>query len=295
MIGYTGAFGWNLPPDAAIRFWTCFSDWATDHNVVSSFARLSLFSGDLVPFDGRIRVVQPNVVRDLEMSDEHLWRDVEHKVRKNVKRARSEAVTVEADPDCERLDVFMDIYAETMKRRRAQSRYFFDRDFYVNLVAALGRSVQLYLARMGTKEVAAEIVLTSTHHSYSFLGGTRESAFESRPNDLLKYEIIRSLRNQGFCHYVLGGGPSPEDGVFRYKRSFAPAGIVDFKVGEKIHNPEAYESLVRRRAAQANEQGATWEPNPSFFPAYRSCSVSPACVDLAPYEGLRPHQPISKT
>ena len=270
LIGYSGAFGWNLPTDAAGRFWALFNEWTGRQNIVSSFARLSLFPEDLVPFDGRIRIVQPNVVRDLQVSDDDLWKDVEHKVRKNVIRARSAKVTVEVDLRCEQIDLFQDIYAETMRRRGAEHRYFLDADFFSGLIGALGSSIQLYVARVGTSGVATELVLTSTHHAYSFLGGTRASAFNCRPNDLLKYEIIRHLRDQGLRHFVLGGGPSPGDEVFRYKRSFAPGGVVDFKVGEKIHDPAAYEYLVRQRVDDASAEGTSRQRDSSFFPAYRA-------------------------
>jgi hypothetical protein len=104
----------------------------------------------------------------------------------------------------------------------------------------------------------------------SFLGGTLESVCSLRPNHLLKYEIIRSLRDQGLTHYVLGGGPTPRDGVFRFKRSFARRGVVDFKVGEQVHDPIAYEALVQHRSLRAAAEGRSWKSAPEFFPAYRA-------------------------
>ena len=270
LIGYTGAFQWNVDSRTAARFWTEFNAWARKERIVSSFARLSLFAEDLLPFDGRTRVVQPNVIRDLQLPDELLWRDMEHKVRKNVRRARDEGVVVDADLRCEQLEAFIGIYAGTMKRREASQRHFFNQEFFETLFAAMPAAAQLYLARVDSKVVAAELILTSTHHAYSFLGGTLQEAFRLRPNDLLKFEIIRALRDQGLTHLVLGGGPRPNDGVFRYKRSFAPSGVIDFKVGEQVHDPEAYEALVQQRLKRAIEEGKAWNPLPDFFPAYRA-------------------------
>ena len=272
LFGYTGAFEWNIKDksQAAERFWSEFAAWARQARIVSSFARLSLFEDDLLPFDGRTRVVQPNVIRDLQHSDDELWRDVEHKVRKNVKHARAEGVVVETDPNWDNLDSFIAIYEATMRRRQATPRYSFPHEFFEKLVAAIPGSLQLFLARVGSKVISAELVLTSTHHAYSFLGGTREESFRLRPNDLLKYEIIRALRDQGLTHLVLGGGPTPGDGIFRYKRSFAPNGLVDFKVGEQIYDPGAYEELIQQHSAHATADGRTWRPIADFFPAYRA-------------------------
>src|SRR5450759_711129 len=123
LFGYTGAFQWNVDLHTAARFWSEFNAWAREENIVSSFARLSLFDEDLLPFDGRIRVVQPNVIRDLQLPDELLWRDVEHKVRKNVQRARNEGVVVDADLGFAQLKAFIAIYAGTMQRRQASQHY----------------------------------------------------------------------------------------------------------------------------------------------------------------------------
>jgi hypothetical protein len=272
LTGYTGAFHWNLRTLRPWAFWYEFQGWATSHGVVSSFVRLSLFDDQILPFDGRTRVVQPNVIRDLQLPDDTLWTDFEHKVRKNVKRALADGLVVAHDPGCEDLEAFMEIYASTMRRRAAPVSLLFDLGFFQALAAELAGSLQLFFARAGSSNVAAELVLTSAHHGYSFLGGTLASSFAARPNDLLKYEIIRSLRDQGFTHYVLGGGPRPGDGIFRYKRSFAPNGVVDFKVGERVHDEATYEELVQRHSVAVKSHGSQVTPDSDYFPAYRSAT-----------------------
>ncbi|MGI8610426.1 MAG: GNAT family N-acetyltransferase [Candidatus Dormibacteria bacterium] len=274
MVGYTGPFQWNVSAHVGSRFWQAFSAWARERRVVSMFARLSLFSDDLLPFEGPTRVVQPNVVRDLRLADEALWRDFEHKVRKNVKRAQAMGVMVESDPGCEHMDEFVSIYTDTMRRREATTNFFFDRKVFDGLIEHLSRSAQLFVARLDKVAVSAELVLTSSNHAYSFLGGTLASAFELRPNDLLKFEAIRTLRDQGLSHYVLGGGPQPGDSMFRYKRSFAPGGVVDFMVGERVFDQAAYDELVRRAAGRAARTGNAGPPQPGFFPTYRAPRLS---------------------
>lgn len=270
IFGYTGAFKWNVTGDIADTFWPEFTAWAQRERIVSSFVRLSLFEADLLSFDGRVRIIQPNVVRDLQHPDEVLWRDMEQKVRKNVRRARDEGVVIVSDTNWEHLEAFIQIYVSTMERRQAASRYRFEPTFFKKLLTAIPHSVQLYLAKVGSTFISGELVLTSRYHAYSFLGGTLDSAFPMRPNDLLKYEIILALREQGRTEFVLGGGPQPGDGVFRYKRSFAPHGVVNFKVGEKIFDPVVYEAIVRQRAALIEARGGQWPPSPDFFPAYRA-------------------------
>ena len=41
---------------------------------------------------------------------------------------------------------------------------------------------------------------------YSFLGGTNESYFNMRPNELLKLKVLEWARENDYTFYVLGGG-----------------------------------------------------------------------------------------
>lgn len=266
--GYGGAFHWGRTAatrSGADEFWAAYGAWARERAVVSSFARLSLFPEEILPFPGTVRDVQRNIVRPLDPDDDALWMDYEHKVRKNVKRARTEGVTTTVDLAGEQMPLFADLYLETMARRDASASYRFDLAFFEALAAHLRGSYALFFAHAGGVAVSAELVLLSPTHAYSFLGGTRAAAFPLRPNDLLKHEIIRWARETGRTHFVLGGGFRPDDGIFRYKRAFAPRGEVMFRVGEWTHDVDRYGDLVAKRAAAE----PAWTPESGFYPAYR--------------------------
>ena len=128
--GYGGPFSWGLSAEETRSFWPQFDRWAREKEVVSSFARLSVFPEDLLPFDGDVTVNCPNIVRTLELSDEELWNDYLPKVRQNVRRALSRGCGLEVDPDGARLEEFHRIYTATMTRRNASSYYFFTREFF---------------------------------------------------------------------------------------------------------------------------------------------------------------------
>jgi hypothetical protein len=56
--------------------------------------------------------------------------------------------------------------------------------------------------------------------------------------------LIRWARDEGLKYYLIGGGNEIHDGIFEYKRSFAPQGIVDFYIAKRIHNQELYAQLL---------------------------------------------------
>ena len=268
--GYAGPYAWGMPEGLGRTFWDTFEAWARAQGAITEFARLSLFEDQMPPFHGEIRDRGPNVVRILEAGDEDLWSQYEGKVRRNVKRARREGVEIDFDARGDRLDDFLEIYADTMRRRQALSHYFFPRSFFESIIADLPGQFVFAHARLGSRAVSTALVLLSTENAYYFLGGTRADAFSLRPHDLLQHEVFRHCRDRGLKRCILGGGYRGDDGILRFKRSFAPGSERPFRVGAKSYDEEASARLVERRRAWEREQGREWNPAPGYFPAYRS-------------------------
>lgn len=268
--GYGGAFSLNATPADTAGFWDAFASWASASALVSVFARLSLFEEQVVPFRGDIVEAGPNVVRTLELDDETLWRDYAHKVRKNVTRARRAGLRVEVDETGRRLDEFKAIYNATMQRRGAARRYHFSEHFFRGICEHLEGQFSFFHTIAGDRVVSSELVLVSSDYLYSFLGGTASDAFELRPNDLLKHEIIRWGRAMGRRAFVLGGGYEPDDGIFRYKLSFAPGGAVPFRTARLTIDAARYARLVEARARHEAAESLQWQPHAGMYPAYRA-------------------------
>jgi hypothetical protein len=267
--GYGGPFRHGDAGKDAAGFWRNFDAWARETGVVSEFVRLSLFDDQLAAYPGERVHVADNVVRGLDRTPDELWRDYDHKVRKNVKRARERGVEIEIDARAERLEDFLGIYRETMDRRGARNSYYFPPSLFEGIRDELaGQFVYLHALHDG-RVVSTELALVSADNVYSFLGGTDSGAFEVRPNDLLKHELIGWAREAGKRRVVLGGGYEPGDGIFRFKRAFAPGGVVPFHTGRRVLG-EAYAGLVETHVEAGRKIEPGWEPGETFFPAYRA-------------------------
>ncbi|MBZ5639465.1 MAG: GNAT family N-acetyltransferase [Acidobacteriia bacterium] len=269
--GYGGPYLLHAddPKALARRFWPELDRWAVRQGVVSEFVRFSLFREALLDYPGETEQKLLNVVRDLRPDPEALWMDFEHKVRKNVKKARRSDVRVEVDPAGARIEDFLRIYRQTLDRRGADPGYYFSPEFFASLHRVLPEQFAYFHAIAGSRVVSTELVLLSASTAYSLLGGTDQDAFELRPNDLLKFEIMLWLRQRGFARFVLGGGYEPDDGIFRYKASFAPGSTLPFVVGKRVLLPDLYERLVDSRRQNERKLGREWSPKLGYFPEYR--------------------------
>lgn len=242
-----------------------FIEYCIKNNIVSEFVRFNLFNKNIKYYYGKVENVKPNIVRKLNMPLEEMLMDFEHKVRKNLKRANSNNLKIKLDFNGEYLEEFLKIYYNTMERNSAKKEYYFSKEFFEKLMEMKDNSV-IFNVIYNENIISTELVLYDEKNCYSFLGGTLNEYFFVRPNDFLKYEIIKWAYNKRLQNFVLGGGYSNsiDDGILKYKKSFAPKdGMVDFLVGKMIFDIDKYNELLEIRKKD------NFEFNNSFFPLYR--------------------------
>lgn len=259
------------PGAIATEWQAVWHAWMHENRVVSEFVREDLHAARLLArSDGDRVLAQQNVIVDLSLDSEARWRSYSAKVRKNVKRARENGLSVEFALDENALLAFSDIYYDTMDRRQASDAFYLDGDAlraYVDETRHLKEAIIASVVH-DTGVVSTELVLLGSHEAYSFLGGTRAEAFPMRPNDLLKHEVCEWGHVEGIGGYVLGGGLEPDDGIFRYKLSFAPYGVADFYTRRIVVDSDVYDRIMAHRMACAEANGARWTPRPGYFPAF---------------------------
>lgn len=256
--GYGGPFVSGAPNLA--HFWDSCLDWMRQSRMLAAFVRGAVASPSAFGSESAVQMAE-NVVVGLDLPAEQRWRRYEHKVRKNVNKARRGGLSVDIADDLADVAEFSDIYSHTMERRSALPFYRFDELFFRHLSERMAG--QFWVANVRDdcgKLLSSEIVLLGSRHCYSFLGGTRREALPLCPNDLLKHSVIDHAAEAGLSKYVLGGGYSAGDGIFRYKRSFDPTGVVPFLGIKVVPNPDLY-----RSACALVNVGDT-----DFFPKYRA-------------------------
>lgn len=251
------------------EFYLKFSDWAVSQNVISEFIRFDLFSQSREKYNGEISYNNDNVVCDLSKGKDVIWNEFKAKVRNNVRKAIKSGISLKLDFSGEDIEAFLEIYYATMDRRQAEKQYYFKKEFFERIHEKLKGNFVYFLAIKDDKLVSADLVLISDLRIYSFLSGTDSDAFQYRPNDFIKYQIINWGVDAGKTDYILGGGYKPMDSLFNYKKAFAPERILPFYVGKKIYNPEMYDLLVESKEQELLDNFNVVDKKSEFFPLYR--------------------------
>ncbi len=163
--------------------------------------------------------IQPPRTRQIDLAADEaaLWGDLRKKWRQYVNKARRDGVRI-VEAGRERLPEFYSIYQETAKRAGFVIRTY---ESYVGVwdaFARLGMSRLLLAEGPDGTPVAALFLLRVGDRVVEPYGGMTPAGAESRANYLLKWEAIRSSREQGAASYDMWG--ISHEGIEHFKAGF---------------------------------------------------------------------------
>ena len=269
---FTGPLARGAPvQQLAIEFLKRFSIFAFNQSVVAEFIHLhpwKAFTGALV--GNCLEFNREIVYVDLTRADQQLWStSFTRACRKNIKQSQRSGVRVFEAQTMGDIREFYRVYVETMKRRNALTHYYFSLDYFSAIFDHLRSNSRFVLAEYRNQVIAGILYLHDQDDVYSYLGGADYNFQHVRPTNAVIYDTILWGNRQGKKRLVLGGGYSPDDGIFRFKASFSPE-RTRFFVYKRIHIPDKYAALCRSWSSiygQALQSTA-------YFPPYRSQPTS---------------------
>ncbi len=193
--------------------------------------------------------VQPASTRiiDLHADEAALLGDLRKKWRQYVNKARGAGIVV-VDADGDRLGDFYRIYRETADRAgfliRTEAAY---RDIW-DAFRPAGRARLLFAQAPDGEPQAALFLVRCGPRVVEPYGGMTAAGADSRANYLLKWEAIRSSREQGATSYDLWGLAT--GGIAHFKTGFGGREVRYIGAWDLVLDPfgrQAYEAAGRSR------------------------------------------------
>lgn len=200
--------------------------------------------------------IQPNATRiiDLTADEDALWADLRKKWRQYVNKARSGGIVV-VDAEGDRLPEFYRIYRETADRAgfliRTEQAY---RDVW-EAFRPHGLARLLFAETAAGEPVATLLLLRCGPRVVEPYGGMTTAGGDSRANYLLKWEAIRSSREQGATSYDLWGLAT--GGIAHFKTGFGGREVRYVGAWDLVLDPlgrQVYLAAQRARVAWARRR-----------------------------------------
>ena len=245
-------------------FQTSLEAYFREENIIAAFTRLHplITTEPIFTNFGSIRALNKTVAIDMELSLEEQWREFRKSNKSEINQLRKKkGYTVKEVETEEELSVFVAIYNETMQRVNAGDYYYFELDYFKQLLNSSDYDATILIA-LKDGEIAAGAVFTVTHTFMQYhLAGTAAPYIYDTPMKLILDEArlkAKSLQLE-FLHLGGGVGGSDEDSLFRFKSGFSKR-FFQFSTWQYIANSEVYQELV-------DSNGVT---ESDFFPLYRA-------------------------
>lgn len=239
-------------------------------DVISFFSRTNPLLPNEWLLDGfmEIRPLSKTVAIDLAQEEKQQLRGMGKTHRYHIRKARRQGLFVEEDKSFSRIDQFIRIYNETMKRNNADEKYYFPKKYYLDLKRNFGDSVKLYFAMRKDQLVSASVFFMNGQIIQFHLGCSPTKYLGLNGCKLILDEIRQWGSRNHFKWLHLGGGVgSSEDDLFRYKAGFSKVRL-PFCIIQKIIDQDVYAELNNMRMKWAQGNNRTFSGT-DFFPKYR--------------------------
>lgn len=243
-----------------------YEQFCKESHIISEFVRFHpmLFNWKSVEDIYEIIHLGHTVYMDTS-SEEVIWQNLSSKNRNMIRKAQKEDLQVFWCRDPEVIKPFMEIYNATMDKDNASEYYYFDEEFYKSLLLDLKYNAMWFYSVKDRSIAAISIFMFCNGQMHYHLSASRREYSKLAPTNLLLYEAAIWASKNGYKSLHMGGGVgSGEDSLYKFKKAFNRSDDVEFCIGKKIFDEEAYQKLVDIRI---RENGFKRESN--YFPVYR--------------------------
>ncbi len=178
-----------------------------------------------------------NIILDLGVSEEELWRGIHGKRKNEIRRAQREGTTFVVRDDDEALEQAYDILKEVYRHARLP---FPDISLFhaVRSRSRFGSGLKIFSAENRGRMIGVMLALVYKERIFDWYAGAYRSYHNKYPNDLIPWEVMRWGKAHGFRIFDFGGAGRQgiPYGVRDYKKKFGGK-QENFGRFEKVHRP----------------------------------------------------------
>ncbi|MEJ5961942.1 GNAT family N-acetyltransferase [Pedobacter immunditicola] len=246
------------------NFKTAFINFMHEERCICVFSRLHPFLNQqyLLENIGGLKDNGKTIYMDLTIPLEEQKKRYEKRLYRQVKKLRQSGYLIKEADSQEEIKMFTDMYWQNMDRLNASPNYYFDEQYFTNLLNSPTLESKLILIYNGPELICGAIILLSNEIIRNHLSATASHYLKESPSKLMTDEISMIGRRTGKKVFHLGGGVGgKEDNLFKFKSHFSNL-LINDTLWCYIDNNEVYNSLV---TLHLNNQNFHSE----FFPLYR--------------------------
>jgi len=239
--------------------------------IVSVFSRLNPFVNyqeNILKGIGEITSLGKIVYIDLTKDLDQQKASYSRRLRTYINKARKQCSVRLAKSDGE-IEEFIAMYYENMKRVNADESFFYNKEYFFNLLNTKEFETDLLVAiHNDSQEIIGGAMFIKKNKIVQYhLSGSKEEFLAINAIKLLIDEMRIRASNENYNYLNLGGGVgTKEDSLFYFKSGFSKD-YKTFKLWKYIVNKEVYEDLVLIK--HQKDFATVFKSSKDYFPSYR--------------------------
>jgi serine/alanine adding enzyme len=189
-----------------------------------------------------------NIIVDLSLSKDNLWKEVYTKRRNQIRRAEKEGCSVELQNSLEALHTCYSILQEVYQRAKLPLP---DLSHFESLLhhSDSHSGLRIFAVNWKGRLIGCMLCLAHGDWLFDYYAGAFSQYYKKYPNDLLPWAVFKWAKKNGFTKFDFGGAGKPgvPYGVRDYKKQFGGE-LVSYGRYEWVHYP--YLFLVIKKSYQ---------------------------------------------
>lgn len=209
------------------------------------------YSGDWF----RIIKERNTIAIDLTGGEECVWMNEIHTKNRNIiRKGIKNGLSFVADYEYKYLNVFIELYNQTMEKLNANKFYYFNDGYYSHLKESLPNSF-LGLTMLNDKVLSAAIFFFTRQYGHYHLSGSDNNALKLSANNFMLWEAAKEMLKHGVKYFHLGGGINSDEqnSLFIFKKKFSKSEC-QFYIGKIIFNQSVYNALCEEWTSRNQEK-----------------------------------------
>ena len=250
------AYGYGGPlavcaDDGILReAWGRFYDHCKGSGIIAGFLRFNPFLGNhVLAHPDFVEVIYDRDIVKLTLDKpyETIWEDYSDDNKNKIRKAGRSGIKVRLDRSPKSLENFRRMYHDTMNRVGAEQFYYFRPEYFGTIGALLPEKYAVFTALKDGVEVGGSLVLYTDDILNYHLSATMKECMSLGVANILRDECIKFALANRIKMINFGGGrmSSPDDSLFRFKRSFSKE-TERFFIGKMIVEEEIYDRACSR-------------------------------------------------
>ncbi|WP_185959967.1 GNAT family N-acetyltransferase [Planococcus soli] len=250
------------------EFHDAFEKYCRKENIICEFVRFHPLFTNAQDFSSCYELIFRRYTTGTNLKDYEnpVKSEFSKSKQKSIQKALQAGVEYRMTENPVSLEAFKRIYYSTMNRKSAASIYYFNDNYFEELLRSFGKNILLAEVIYEGKVIAMGLNLVYGKTIHIHLSGTLAEYHQLSSSFVMRYALVEWGKAHGMDLIHEGGGVTGEkdDPLYLFKKQFGKNTEFTFYVSHKIWNQKVYNMLCQTVGSQAEAD---------VFPAYRSTAA----------------------